>query len=74
MGGALEPVLSMRPEPVMPLVYELRIDTPSKIEFSWPEDIWQAIAASQQEYRSAGTPNQAALLESGLVSPEILEE
>ncbi|MFH1369418.1 MAG: hypothetical protein ABII64_09870 [Elusimicrobiota bacterium] len=73
-NGRLEPVLALQNEPAMPLVYKTVISTPFAADFSWPDDIWQAVVAAQQEFRSAWGKDPGGLyLRSGMVSEHVAE-
>lgn len=69
----IEAALRLDPEPVLPLIANVKLDSPLEIEFSWPEDVWDIIVRGQVESNQNAIPlGKGMYLRSGALSQALV--
>jgi hypothetical protein len=71
---AAEIALSFAEEPLMPLIYDTEISSPTVIKFSWQEDVWNMMYRANEEFR-LNTQGRARgiYLRSGVFSEKLID-
>lgn len=69
----IETMLMLHDEPVLPLLYNTKINAPIEINFSWPDDIPDIIMRSRESARLNNMPATKGLyLRSGVFSTQLI--